>query len=192
VDFDADIYSPSDVAAYIATSIDQSSGIVTLTPLEGYIPAGTGVVLRYTASTSDITLVTATSTSAASTDGNLLIGAAEQTIFSDSGYTYYILTKKNGKGGFYFQNKVNWSGTSIADYEEGTAVVCAANKAVLRISGDAGVKGLSIQFADEADAIEAVTTDKAADGAIYDLSGRRVSAPVRGIYIQNGKKMIVK
>ena len=28
--------------------------------------------------------------------------------------------------------------------------------------------------------------------AIYDLSGRRVSQPTRGIYIQNGRKFVVK
>jgi hypothetical protein len=34
------------------------------------------------------------------------------------------------------------------------------------------------------------TTVVAADGAYYDLSGRRVTAPARGtIYIHNGKKV---
>ena len=31
-----------------------------------------------------------------------------------------------------------------------------------------------------------------ADGRIYDLSGRQVTKPVRGLYIQNGKKFVVK
>ena len=30
------------------------------------------------------------------------------------------------------------------------------------------------------------------DGAIYNLSGQRVSSPSKGIYIQNGKKIIIK
>ena len=30
------------------------------------------------------------------------------------------------------------------------------------------------------------------NGAVYDLSGRKVVNPVKGIYIQNGKKFIVK
>ena len=30
------------------------------------------------------------------------------------------------------------------------------------------------------------------NGAIYDLSGRRVEKAVKGIYIQNGKKVYVK
>ena len=30
------------------------------------------------------------------------------------------------------------------------------------------------------------------DGVIFDLSGRRVANPTKGIYIKNGKKFIVK
>lgn len=44
---------------------------------------------------------------------------------------------------------------------------------------------------DETTGIEAITTTEA-DGAIYDLSGRRVEKAVKGIYIQNGKKIYVK
>jgi hypothetical protein len=29
-------------------------------------------------------------------------------------------------------------------------------------------------------------------GAIFDLSGRRVAAPAKGLYIQDGKKIIFK
>lgn len=37
---------------------------------------------------------------------------------------------------------------------------------------------------------EAVTSQKAEDNTVYDLSGRRVMKPSRGIYIKNGKKII--
>ena len=30
------------------------------------------------------------------------------------------------------------------------------------------------------------------DGEIYNLSGLRITAPTKGLYIQNGRKMIVK
>ncbi len=43
-----------------------------------------------------------------------------------------------------------------------------------------------------ATAIEAVEGDVIANDAIYDLSGRRVSKAVKGVYIQNGKKVLVK
>ena len=31
-----------------------------------------------------------------------------------------------------------------------------------------------------------------AQGAIYDLAGRKVSKPTKGVYIQNGVKVLVK
>ena len=41
-------------------------------------------------------------------------------------------------------------------------------------------------------AIKSVDNDAAKAGRIYDLSGREVKNPDKGIYIQNGKKFVVK
>ena len=40
--------------------------------------------------------------------------------------------------------------------------------------------------------IKGVLSDNAKDGPIYDLNGRRMEAPQRGIHIINGKKVVVK
>ena len=48
---------------------------------------------------------------------------------------------------------------------------------------------------DDAVAIKKVESNNMIDNthdAIYDLSGRKVSRPAKGIYIQNGKKIAVK
>ena len=50
---------------------------------------------------------------------------------------------------------------------------------------------LQIYFAKVTTAVDFVTADKA-DGAIYDLTGRRVNATEKGIYIVGGKKVLVK
>ena len=42
------------------------------------------------------------------------------------------------------------------------------------------------------DAIQAVPTTAANKAAIYNLAGQRVQKPTKGLYIQNGKKMLVK
>ena len=42
------------------------------------------------------------------------------------------------------------------------------------------------------DAITAVEAQQQKTGAVYTLAGQRVNAPVRGLYIQNGKKIFVK
>ena len=49
------------------------------------------------------------------------------------------------------------------------------------------------QTADIADGIAVVNTEKADNGQIYDLQGRRVrNVNVPGVYIRNGKKFVVK
>ncbi len=45
---------------------------------------------------------------------------------------------------------------------------------------------------DETTAIQSIESAKAQDGAIYNLQGVRVNAAKKGLYIQNGKKFIVK
>ena len=47
-------------------------------------------------------------------------------------------------------------------------------------------------FAAITDGIEQTLSPTPTDSHIYDLSGRRVSTPTRGIYIKNGKKIIIK
>ena len=49
----------------------------------------------------------------------------------------------------------------------------------------------------EAETSEIVNTDYSdntdeGDGQIYDLQGRKVQQPVRGIYVKDGKKIVVK
>lgn len=51
----------------------------------------------------------------------------------------------------------------------------------------------AVDSPDLPDGIEAVEDAEAsADGVMYDLTGRKVSAPAKGIYIQSGKKILVK
>ena len=42
------------------------------------------------------------------------------------------------------------------------------------------------------DGIDEMVNDKSLDGRYYNLAGQRVSKPVKGIYIINGKKVLVK
>ncbi len=60
--------------------------------------------------------------------------------------------------------------------------------------GEASPTKLSIVLpgAGEETGIVAVEGDVIANDAIYDLSGRRVAKAVKGVYIQNGKKVLVK
>jgi hypothetical protein len=59
----------------------------------------------------------------------------------------------------------------------------------------AGVKGLTISFED-GDATGIINIENGEmnihTGKIFDLSGREVKNPTRGIYIVNGKKVMIK
>lgn len=87
----------------------------------------------------------------------------------------YILAKGEQGIGFYKSNP-------------GTL---AMNKAFLRF-GASQTSAFRLVLGEEVTGINGVATEKA-DAPIYDLSGRRVLNTVKGgIYIQNGKKFIVK
>ena len=83
-------------------------------------------------------------------------------------------------------------GKDILGFYEYTQAWLANNKAYLNLKG-APVKGaIRIDLGDkELTAINGVITESAPK-AIYDLSGRRVENPTTGLYIVNGKKVLVK
>ena len=85
----------------------------------------------------------------------------------------YVLNGTNGAG-FY---KLKSTGT------------IGANKAYLTYSG-AGAREFFLF--DEATGIEMPTVeDVNADAVVYDLQGRRVVNPTKGLYIVNGKKVFI-
>ena len=58
-------------------------------------------------------------------------------------------------------------------------------------ASEAGVKSISMSFGDDATGIVNVATSEAKSGKIYDLQGREVKNPARGIYIIDGKKVFL-
>ena len=78
----------------------------------------------------------------------------------------------------------------------GTVKTIGAYKAYLPVenSGEALAKSISISFGgDDAldiDLLKSDTHEQAGD--IFDVAGRKVTAPEKGIYIVNGKKYLIK
>ena len=75
-------------------------------------------------------------------------------------------------------------------YDGGTAVQLSASKSYWRVQ--IALIENNKEVSDIVTAIEGVLPEATGNAAIYDLSGRRVEKPVRGIFIQNGKKVLVK
>ncbi len=67
-----------------------------------------------------------------------------------------------------------------------------AGKGYLNISGGAGAKPSFIAFEETTDISNAAVETKEDDGTYYNLQGVRVMNPQKGIYINNGKKIVIK
>ena len=147
---------------------------LTLTEIGGnqIITAGNAVVLK---STSAPVLTETATASTADFSGNELHGSASP-VASDG--TLYALSYKSGTLGFF---KVK-SGTSIP-----------AGKAYLS-TADAAREYFEFTYGDDATSIKSVASSHQtiANGQYYDMQGRKVFKPTKGLYIVNGKKVIVK
>lgn len=183
----ATLYLPYDVTtdgetkAYYITSAD--NGYAKLTEVtNNEIPAYTAVILvNDQAGTSTTLTRTDGLTQQVSQDANLLKGTlCSRPLDLSDATTYYSMGRLNGEIGFY-------------KYSGGT-ITLGANKAYLDTSASGGnVKGFLFNFG-VADGILDMVNDKSADGKWYDLSGRPIKKGEmpKGIYITNGKKIIVK
>lgn len=94
---------------------------------------------------------------------------------TSNGTTYFTLTKIGDKVGFAL----------VAN-----GVVITAGKAYLEVTKSTGAAKF-FGLDGEATGINSVKTAKA-DGAYYTLEGVKTTKPVKGLYIHNGKKIIVK
>ena len=89
---------------------------------------------------------------------------------------------------------VLYNNNGTAEFRKVTATNLAANKAYLPAAKlNSTAPALSVVFGD--DEITSIATPKTTvvtDDQYYDLNGRRIAQPTKGIYIKNGKKIIVK
>ena len=108
-------------------------------------------------------------------ENNNLVAATEAK--ASNGTTYFALTKIGDKVGFALVEK---------------DIVIPAGKAYLEVTKSTAGTGAKFFGLDgEATGINSVKTAKA-DGAYYTLEGVKTTKPVKGLYIHNGKKIVVK
>ncbi len=140
------------------------------------IPANTGVVLKGAEGTYNFAI-----TSAAEFEGeNLMAGTIAKSVVAKNNAECYVLANGDNGVGLY----VAKNGENTAEF------LNAGHKAYLAVEGASGIKSYSFRFEGATTGIENVEVENAA--VIYDLTGRQVNAVERGIYIINGKKVLVK
>ncbi|MBQ7414700.1 MAG: hypothetical protein IJV09_04640 [Prevotella sp.] len=167
---------PADVTAYTLTYTSGAPS-VTATPVETTLAANTPVLINAEAGAYKF-VSTATSgdlaTGSDAVTSGALTGVYAKTV---PGEGHYILTNHSGVVGFR--------------KTKGTSKV-AAYRAYLTASGGGSREFLDIDFSE--DNVTAIKNVKVGseDHVYYDLQGRRVLYPKKGLYIVNGKKVIIK
>ncbi len=189
---------PDGVNAYICTGLDANDDLA-LTQLKSVIPAGTAVLLEAPQGTYNFV---ETETAVQSVETNCFRGVLACTwraenkqglnpsmdnIYgensgiaypAETGTVYTLARNESGKGVFrrYVSNKFRH--------------FCAYLD--LSVDKAAGRDLLNWGIIEEPTAIEKAPSLSPGDAVIYDLSGRRVAEPSKGVYIVNGKKIYFK
>ena len=155
--------------------LNDAKDALNMTKLEGGIPANQGVVFVGTADKATITIGATTAT----IGENDLRGTIANIAFTDDAprANYLVFGKNNNTVGFYAPS------ASVASIP--------ANKAYLNASALSNA-AIALNFNGITTGVNTVVLgENGVNAPVFDLSGRRVVAPVKGgVYIQNGKKFI--
>ena len=179
---------PSTMGAevYYANGI-KVEGYMGLEQITGeVIPAQTGVVVKYNTESNVVYAPEITSKgTTADVSGNLLKGTTKRTLINKNANTTYYVLANDSKQGVGFYKAVN--GENENEFYNG------AFKAYLEMPASQGTAAFyGFDWAGTT-GIDEVKGESGNVKAIYDLTGRRVEAiTAPGIYIVNGKKVLVK
>ena len=164
----SEVAIPEGVTAYYVSAANNS--YVTLTAIEGgYIPANTGAILEGAEGNYYATI---TSTGASLGATNLLHVWTSAGTPSEA--TYYTLA-------------------AGPTFKQSTGGTLAAGKAYLVIPD--GARELKVRFGENATGIRSVDNAlQTTDNTLYNLQGQKIvnSSSLKGLYIVNGKKVIIK
>lgn len=169
---------PDGYKAYTAEPGDDEAGVFYLTELTGAIPAKTGVVLYGDAEPSPALFSPAGQSTASVTEKGALTGSNEAVTATGSEYALSGASSRE-----------------IGFYPVGSGVTIPAGRAyyAATVAETASVRGYTFRFDGEATGIAPVEARTGSRNAeVYDLQGRRVARPVRGLYVVDGKKVFIK
>ena len=156
------------VKAYRAESA--ATGKVNMTQVTGKVPALTGLFLA--GATTEIPTTICTT----SIGDNLLKPTTGGDIYNAE-KTQYVFAKQDEDYGFY---------------KVGGSLSPDAGKAYLETTSEVSGARLVLAFDEDITAVEGVKAVSAQENVYYNLAGQRVAQPVKGLYIVNGKKVIMK
>lgn len=196
-----DFSGEADLKAYVATGYDKT-GTVLLSRLKE-VPAQTGIVLLAPKEAKNYTIPTK---SMQQCYANMLNGTLTETTINklEGDIVNYYVSVKNNEPGFYWASEsgtkmnpnTSWlpvpkSMTSLAATARNMGV--SESLAVTLNEDIISMKVFSRGIDGETTGISRVAAEAIGNDAWYNLSGQRISAPTKkGLYIKNGKKIVVK
>ena len=180
-EYDLDFSDVEGIKAYVATGYNSTTGAITMMRVTE-VKAGTGLYIRGEAGVYDVPKAKDVTFNSL----NMLVGvtAAVSVAPTNGEYTNYVYTKPSGK--------------PAAFYKLTSARNVPAGKSYLQIPtlwlSVASEARIMLDFDDwDATGIDDVEdTSVPGEQIIYDLQGRRVTNPTKGIYIVNGKKVLYR
>lgn len=167
------VVAPAGVKVYTAkVNEDKSAVVLTEVSAGSVIAKGTPVLVGAEAGSYTFEASAGEATTVA--DNDLKAAAADT---KGDGSTIYALVEQDGKAVF-------------APLKEGVAV--SVGHAYLELPAASATRFYSIQFGGETTGINEVNAATKADGAYYTLQGVKTGKAAKGIYIHNGKKVVIK
>ena len=145
------------------------------------VPAGTGVYVKGEPGTYKAYIL---GTSNTDVSENKLVGTGNTatSLTSDETTTYYVFGRQGTPKKEAFYKVKTDKATNVS-----------ANKAYLKIDVPASeAKDVITVGGGETDGINAIEAAETLNGDIYNLQGQKVNHATRGIYIVNGKKVVIK
>lgn len=176
-----DVSVPDNVEAYIVTKVtpEETQSVASLSPVKE-LKGGEPYLLHYTSKAENYTMTLLTPNDPdelEAPEGNLLLKSDRKTVGTKAGSNVYVLANKSLGVGFY-----RWTGDDLG-----------AGRVYLPVGATvAGAHEYCGFIEDGTTAILSIDDFKANVGPFYDLQGRRVDNPTKGIYIVNGKKIVIK
>ena len=173
-DYALNFASVDGLTAYQIT--DQTGKVITKSEVTSAVQKNTGLLLNGTAGTTYTIPVAASGTALS---GNKLVAGTGSAISMASGHTYYVLTYEDGDA--QFKKLTSAIAVPVGKAYLDFPTVIEARSIDIEGDGTTGInmvngEGLKVNGSE----------------VYYDLQGRRVLYPKKGLYIVSGKKVILK
>lgn len=167
---DENLETPEGLQAYVVTGLTEDGVSVEAI---GYIPEGVGVLLKRTKEIAEPIKAKPYTGAETETPDNLLSGTTEGTAVDSETGNVYVLYNDG--------------------FTRATKGTIPAHRAYLVLAAETEAEGRLSIFEDETTALKIVNSEESiVNSVVYDLQGRKISNPSKGLYIVNGKKQVIK